>query len=70
MGNGRSKKDVSPSRATATDARETAAYIATLSAELSALAQRHDLPLLAYLPDMAAQEAQQNAEPTRLKSKA
>ncbi len=63
MAKGGSKKDVSASHAKRNDARETAAYIATMSAELSALAHRHDLSLLSFLLDMATQEAKQNADP-------
>ena len=63
MAKGGSKKVVSGSRARSNDARETAAYIATMSAELSALAYRSDLTLLSFLLDMATQEAKQNADP-------
>jgi prophage DNA circulation protein len=63
MAKGGSKKVVSASRARSNDARETAAYIATMSAELSALAHRNDLALLSFLLDMATQEAKQNADP-------
>ena len=39
------------------DQRETAAYIADAALGLQSLARRVDLPFLAYLLNMAAQEA-------------
>lgn len=41
--------------------RETAAYVATMVADLRQLARKNDLPTLAYLLDMARLEAESEA---------
>jgi hypothetical protein len=65
MGKGRDNNSISPPRAPAARAHETATYIAQMSAELAALAQREKLTTLTYLLNMAAEEArEQQSSPT------
>ncbi|MFG1422228.1 hypothetical protein [Roseixanthobacter liquoris] len=47
-------------------AAEFAAYVASLTAELSRLARRHRLPTLAYLLEMSRMEARGIAQPPPL----
>lgn len=51
-----------PKGAEKLDQRETAAYIADAALGLQNLARRADLPFLAYLLHMAAQEAIERSE--------
>ena len=46
--------------------KEAAEYIATLAAELAALARRHGLTFQAYLLDMAAADAAETARAAEL----
>ncbi len=52
------------------DQLETARYIAALTAELSMMARRADLPLLSYFLEMARTEAANAAQPLRRAGKA
>lgn len=52
------------------DQLETARYIAALTAELSMMARRADLPLLSYFLEMARTEAASAAQPLRRAGKA
>lgn len=52
------------------DQLETARYIAALTAELSYMARRADLPLLSYFLEMARMEAANAAQPLRRSGKA
>ncbi|MFG1395654.1 hypothetical protein [Roseixanthobacter pseudopolyaromaticivorans] len=47
-------------------AAEFAAYVASLTTELSRLARRHRLPTLAYLLEMSRMEARGIAQPSPL----
>ena len=59
MGTGKSDKSTSQPRMHNPNMIETAAYIAQLSAELAAMARKDNLVMLAFLLDMATQEARQ-----------
>jgi|GEM_PF-3470301 len=52
------------------DTIETARYIAALTAELSMMARRAQLPLLGYFLEMARMEAANAAQPVRRSGKA
>jgi hypothetical protein len=52
------------------DQLETARYVAALTAELSMMARRADLPLLSYFLEMARMEAAHAAQPLRRSGKA
>ncbi|MCC5977058.1 MAG: hypothetical protein JJU21_03260 [Salinarimonas sp.] len=52
------------------DQLETARYVAALTAELSLMARRAELPLLSYFLEMARMEAANAAQPVRRAGKA
>ena len=55
-------RDAEPSGAPTGDRAQAAAYVAALSADLAALARRHNLDTLGYLLDMARLEAEGTAQ--------
>jgi glucuronate isomerase len=59
MGKGKNETGISQPRKQNQQASETAAYIAQMSAELASMARKDNLVMLAFLLEMATQEARQ-----------
>ncbi len=70
LNNQRKSLPSGPAHKDGPDTLETARYIAALTAELSMMARRAELPLLAYFLDMARMEAANAAQPVRRSGKA